>query len=87
MNCPITASLDLVPFFAPFYMMFFGFSLGDAGYGLLIILAAGIRQAQVAGIQRHPYAGAVSRWCYGHLWYTYRYFLWNQLIDLEKLDG
>jgi V/A-type H+/Na+-transporting ATPase subunit I len=37
---PNHRELDLVPFFAPFYMMFFGFSLGDAGYGLLIILAA-----------------------------------------------
>jgi V/A-type H+/Na+-transporting ATPase subunit I len=37
---PNYRELDLVPFFAPFYMMFFGFSLGDAGYGLLIILGA-----------------------------------------------
>jgi V/A-type H+-transporting ATPase subunit I len=34
---PNHKELDLVPFFAPFYMMFFGFSLGDAGYGLLIM--------------------------------------------------
>lgn len=34
--------LDLVPFFAPFYMMFFGFALGDAGYGLLILAGATI---------------------------------------------
>jgi V/A-type H+/Na+-transporting ATPase subunit I len=37
---PNHKELDLVPFFAPFYMMFFGFSLGDAGYGLLILLVA-----------------------------------------------
>ena len=37
---PNHRELDLVPFFAPFYMMFFGFSLGDAGYGLFIVLAA-----------------------------------------------
>ncbi len=35
---PEYRELDLVPFFAPFYMLFFGFCLGDAGYGLLIIL-------------------------------------------------
>lgn len=35
---PNYKELDLVPFFAPFYMMFFGFCLGDAGYGLLIVL-------------------------------------------------
>ncbi|SHF69407.1 V/A-type H+-transporting ATPase subunit I [Mariniphaga anaerophila] len=37
---PNHKELDLVPFFAPFYMMFFGFSLGDAGYGLVIMAAA-----------------------------------------------
>lgn len=37
---PNYRELDLVPFFAPFYMMFFGFSLGDAGYGLIILAAA-----------------------------------------------
>ncbi len=38
-DLPNHTELDLVPFFAPFYMMFFGFALGDAGYGLLILLA------------------------------------------------
>ncbi len=35
---PNHRELDLTPFFAPFYMLFFGFCLGDAGYGLLIML-------------------------------------------------
>ncbi|MFO7656921.1 MAG: V-type ATPase 116kDa subunit family protein [Bacteroidales bacterium] len=35
---PDYKEIDLTPFFAPFYMLFFGFCLGDAGYGLLIIL-------------------------------------------------
>ncbi len=39
---PNHKELDLTPFFAPFYMLFFGFSLGDAGYGLIIVLAATI---------------------------------------------
>lgn len=39
-DLPNHRELDLVPFFAPFYMMFFGFSLGDAGYGLFIVLMA-----------------------------------------------
>lgn len=39
---PNHKELDLTPFFAPFYMLFFGFALGDAGYGLLIVLAATI---------------------------------------------
>jgi V/A-type H+-transporting ATPase subunit I len=37
---PNYRELDITPFFAPFYMLFFGFCLGDAGYGLLIMLAA-----------------------------------------------
>ena len=31
--------LDLTPFFAPWFMLFFGICLGDAGYGMLILLA------------------------------------------------
>ena len=34
--------LDLTPFFAPFYMIFFGLSLGDIGYGLFLFLVATI---------------------------------------------
>lgn len=30
--------IDLTPFFAPFYMIFFGLSLGDIGYGAFILL-------------------------------------------------
>lgn len=41
-DLPVHNELDLVPFFAPFYMMFFGFSLGDAGYGMFIVLLATI---------------------------------------------
>lgn len=32
--------IDLTPFFAPFYMVFFGLSLGDIGYGTLLFLGA-----------------------------------------------
>lgn len=34
---PAYGELDLTPFFAPFFMLFFGFCLGDAGYGLLML--------------------------------------------------
>lgn len=30
--------LDLTPYFAPFYMLFFGFCLGDMGYGLILVI-------------------------------------------------
>ena len=32
--------LDLTPFFAPFFMIFFGLCLGDSGYGLLLFVGA-----------------------------------------------
>lgn len=38
-SLPAYQELDLTPFFAPFFMMFFGLCLGDAGYGLVISLA------------------------------------------------
>ncbi len=34
--------LDLTPFFAPFFMVFFGLCLGDSGYGLFIFLCVTI---------------------------------------------
>ena len=41
-SLPDYSELDLTIFFAPFFMMFFGFCLGDAGYGLLFVVGAGI---------------------------------------------
>jgi V/A-type H+-transporting ATPase subunit I len=37
-DLPNYYELDLTAFFAPFYMLFFGLCLGDAGYGLLLFL-------------------------------------------------
>ena len=34
---PKYGTLDLTPFFAPFYMLFFGICLNDAGYGLILL--------------------------------------------------
>jgi len=39
--------LDLTPFFAPFFMLFFGVCLGDTGYGLLILLATLFARSKV----------------------------------------
>jgi len=39
-SLPQYGEIDLTPFFAPFFMLFFGFCLGDAGYGLLILIGA-----------------------------------------------
>ncbi|MFH1062103.1 MAG: V-type ATPase 116kDa subunit family protein [Candidatus Omnitrophota bacterium] len=35
---PQYTEMDLTAFFAPFFTLFFGFCLGDAGYGLIILL-------------------------------------------------
>ena len=37
-DMPAYGEMDLTPFFAPFFVMFFGLCLGDAGYGLLLFL-------------------------------------------------
>lgn len=37
-SLPKYGELDLTVYFAPFFMLFFGFCLGDAGYGLVILL-------------------------------------------------
>lgn len=39
-SLPKYGEIDLTPFFAPFFMLFFGFCLGDAGYGLLFLIGA-----------------------------------------------
>ena len=35
---PKYGTMDLTPFFAPFYLLFFGICLNDAGYGLVLLL-------------------------------------------------
>ncbi len=37
-SLPAYVELDLTVFFAPFFIMFFGFCLGDGGYGLILFL-------------------------------------------------
>jgi len=41
-SLPSYAELDLTVYFAPFFMMFFGFCLGDAGYGIAMFTASTI---------------------------------------------
>lgn len=36
---PKYGTMDLTPFFAPFYLLFFAICLNDAGYGLILLLA------------------------------------------------
>ena len=39
-SLPNYHDLDPTPFFAPFFMLFFGLCMGDAGYGIIILLAS-----------------------------------------------
>ncbi len=39
---PLYNELDLTPYFAPFYMLFFGLCLGDIGYGLVLMIIGAI---------------------------------------------
>lgn len=41
-SLPNYNEIDLTPYLAPFFMLFFGLCLGDGGYGLLILIAATI---------------------------------------------
>ncbi len=41
-SLPRYRDLDILPFLAPFFMLFFGLCMGDAGYGLLILVASAI---------------------------------------------
>lgn len=41
-SLPNYREFDLTPFFAPFFLLFFGFCLGDAGYGLLLLVGISI---------------------------------------------
>lgn len=47
-DLPNYHELDLTPFFAPFYMLFFGLCLGDVGYGLIFVIAAILLRPKVA---------------------------------------
>lgn len=44
---PNYSEMDLTPFFAPFFVLFFGMCLGDAGYGLLFILGGFLLRKKV----------------------------------------
>ncbi|MDP2187162.1 MAG: hypothetical protein Q8J69_00635 [Sphingobacteriaceae bacterium] len=45
---PSYQELDLTPFFAPFFTLFFGMCLGDVGYGLLIVIGVLLAQRRPA---------------------------------------
>lgn len=51
-DLPNYAELDLTCLFAPFFILFFGLCLGDAGYGLVIFAAATVARFKVTPEKR-----------------------------------
>lgn len=51
-DMPNYHEMDLTAFFAPFYWMFFGLCFGDAGYGLLMMIAGLILRKKVKSKMR-----------------------------------
>ncbi|MDR1583478.1 MAG: hypothetical protein LBS55_09535 [Prevotellaceae bacterium] len=49
-SLPNYRELDPTPFFAPFFMLFFGFCLGDGGYGLLILVVASFLKIKIKNV-------------------------------------
>jgi V/A-type H+-transporting ATPase subunit I len=47
-SLPSYTEIDLTMYFAPFFMLFFGFCLGDTGYGLVIVLAMTILKFKIS---------------------------------------
>jgi len=58
-SLPDYSELDLTVFFAPFFMMFFGFCLGDAGYGLLFLIGGGLYKLK-ASKEAKPYISLIQ---------------------------
>ncbi len=58
-SLPAYSELDLTVMFAPFFMLFFGFCLGDAGYGLLFIVGAGLYKLK-AKEEYKPYLSLIQ---------------------------
>ena len=54
-SLPNYHDLDVTPFFAPFFMLFFGLCMGDAGYGLIILAVSILLHAKLPQEQK-PYA-------------------------------
>lgn len=46
-SMPLYGEIDMTPFVAPFFWLFYGFCLGDGGYGLLFIIAAAIAKRRM----------------------------------------
>ncbi|MDD5746060.1 MAG: V-type ATPase 116kDa subunit family protein [Candidatus Omnitrophica bacterium] len=82
---PQYTEVDLTAFFAPFFTLFFGFCLGDAGYGLIILIAALVARTRVSPDKR-PLLTLVS--IFGVSTFIFGLISGNLFgIDLSKFSG
>jgi V/A-type H+-transporting ATPase subunit I len=88
-SLPNYGELDPTAFLAPFFMMFFGFCLGDGGYGLLILLAASIMKLKIKTPAIRPYL-TLAQWLgaatmiFGFITATFFGFFFDE-IKLDKM--
>ena len=54
-SLPEYSEIDPTPLFAPFFMMFFGFCLGDGGYGLLLVAVCSLLKSKIKNQEIRPY--------------------------------
>lgn len=94
--------LDLTPFFAPFFMLFFGLCLGDSGYGLFMLLAVTIYRlvaknisasmkpiltlVQLLGVSTMV-CGLLTGTCFGFNLYDIQLPLFQSLKEAISLDN
>lgn len=60
-SLPHYRELDLTPMLAPFFMLFFGFCLGDGGYGLFILIVSSILKLKLKRSSLRPYL-SLAQW-------------------------
>lgn len=51
-SLPNYKDLDILPFMSPFFMLFFGLCMGDAGYGVLILAASAVLYGKLPAAQK-----------------------------------
>ncbi|MFI3262012.1 MAG: V-type ATPase 116kDa subunit family protein [Rikenellaceae bacterium] len=61
-SMPSYHELDLTPFFAPFFIFFVGFCLGDLGYAVLVLIAVLVAKVKIKDEATKPVLN-LAMWC------------------------
>ena len=96
---PNYKELDLTPYYAPFYWIFFGFCLGDAGYGIVLTLIGFSMTGRVKPAMKGPMKllgmlglatilfGLISGTFFGLSLYELRFSFYGELADRLAAQG